>query len=559
MKATILLLIFTIMTTSVTANELFIDYPETLINLEKEGLSFPKWLCSGSHTNNKELYEKCLAYRSIVDSITADLDGIKDSDQSLSVTMAKSHRLFDKKWFYSKNAFYQLVGIVNRLDRLSFAKNTCGETRLIYRLAYKKNNIQSRLPLTFNVVFWNKKIAGCKKFTQLVSQPKVSDLKSIELNMQSVRWPSTIRPDMGGYAEYLLRVFIKAGNHFELGHLENTPDIRDKKQFLNWLKGNLHDLDQGNLKIPNQFLAKKITSVALHGKTRAFNKPFDRYLTEGDFHNIDFKEFRTFKTPFALKRRLNDLSCAGCHQGKSVAGFHFLGKDRNNTSPVNAIVSSQSSHFNKDQDRRLNFLRAVKNSKPLNHFRPFSDRASTEDNGYGAHCSMGIDDSFKAWSCAQGLSCQTYDLPAGAPVGVCYEQERMGVGSPCEVGTYKTHANPHKDRLVDKKNLSCDEGLHCEVSRVGFPGGMCSGKCQGQEHSSCGSIAILYGFNKCLSQNKPFDYCLKNNVRPAALRSCDSRTSCRDDYICAKANGPKGVCIPPYFLFQLRLDGHPSP
>lgn len=30
----------------------------------------------------------------------------------------------------------------------------------------------------------------------------------------------------------------------------------------------------------------------------------------------------------------------------------------------------------------------------------------------------------------------------------------------------------------------------------------------------------------------------------------------RDDYICARTPDGNGACIPPYFLFQLRVDGH---
>jgi hypothetical protein len=42
------------------------------------------------------------------------------------------------------------------------------------------------------------------------------------------------------------------------------------------------------------------------------------------------------------------------------------------------------------------------------------------------------------------------------------------------------------------------------------------------------------------------------------LRSCDASHPCRQDYVCAK--GPKegsGTCVPPYFVYQLRLDGYP--
>jgi hypothetical protein len=89
---------------------------------------------------------------------------------------------------------------------------------------------------------------------------------------------------------------------------------------------------------------------------------------------------------------------------------------------------------------------------------------------------------------------------------------------------------------------------------------MCSRGCVDlQRGETCGSIAILQGFNACLAARKPFTECLRNNVRPAALKSCSETEPCRDDFICARTAEGHGACIPPYFLFQLRVDGHPAP
>jgi hypothetical protein len=58
-----------------------------------------------------------------------------------------------------------------------------------------------------------------------------------------------------------------------------------------------------------------------------------------------------------------------------------------------------------------------------------------------------------------------------------------------------------------------------------------------------------------------FERCIGDNTRAGALRACGFHTPCRDDYVCARiAKGDEhggGVCMPPYFLFQLRVDGHP--
>jgi hypothetical protein len=89
---------------------------------------------------------------------------------------------------------------------------------------------------------------------------------------------------------------------------------------------------------------------------------------------------------------------------------------------------------------------------------------------------------------------------------------------------------------------------------------MCSGNCADLRHGeTCGTIAILQGFNACLAARKPFAACLRENVRPAALKTCSEVEPCRDDFICAQTADGHGACIPPYFLFQLRIDGHPQP
>ena len=41
------------------------------------------------------------------------------------------------------------------------------------------------------------------------------------------------------------------------------------------------------------------------------------------------------------------------------------------------------------------------------------------------------------------------------------------------------------------------------------------------------------------------------------LDTCSPSRFCREDYICARTPSGQGACIPPYFLFQMRVDGHP--
>ncbi|AUX30595.1 uncharacterized protein SOCE836_027040 [Sorangium cellulosum] len=49
-------------------------------------------------------------------------------------------------------------------------------------------------------------------------------------------------------------------------------------------------------------------------------------------------------------------------------------------------------------------------------------------------------------------------------------------------------------------------------------------------------------------------------VYRVGLRSCDMITPCRQNLVCVRNRDPgtrKGACIPPYFVFPLRIDGCP--
>ena len=71
---------------------------------------------------------------------------------------------------------------------------------------------------------------------------------------------------------------------------------------------------------------------------------------------------------------------------------------------------------------------------------------------------------------------------------------------------------------------------------------------------SCGSDNKGTGAS---AKGVSFGDCIKRNSTPAAVRSCDEARPCRDDYVCARSASGTGACMPPYFLFQLRVDGHP--
>ena len=183
---------------------------------------------------------------------------------------------------------------------------------------------------------------------------------------------------------------------------------------------------------------------------------------------------------------------------------------------------------------------------------PFAERPRQDGGGYGAHCGLGDDPTFASWSCNPGLRCSGIEAAPHDPVGQCLP-EVLRVGDACEQGSVAPDENSRRDRMSRVVVQPC-EGAVCNRSSVGFPGGMCTANC-GDAGSACGAIAILDPFNACLAKGASFISCIRGNVRPAGLRGCDAAHPCRDDYVCARA-AVGGVCLPPYFVFQLRVDGH---
>jgi hypothetical protein len=135
-----------------------------------------------------------------------------------------------------------------------------------------------------------------------------------------------------------------------------------------------------------------------------------------------------------FERRLNDMTCAGCHQTRGIGGFHFPGVDWMAAKPDNSTVVPASPHFFGDQIRRRDILISLRDGRVPDYSRGFSSRpqlrgsrelAGTEyDDGWGAHCYLkrpnaaDNDSSFKSWSCAEGLACQAVDK--ASRMGMCF-------------------------------------------------------------------------------------------------------------------------------------------
>ncbi len=139
-----------------------------------------------------------------------------------------------------------------------------------------------------------------------------------------------------------------------------------------------------------------------------------------------------------FQRRLNDVTCSGCHQTRGIGGFHFPGVDWLADKASNSTIVPASPHFVGDQLRRRDILTAFAAGKHPDFSRGFASRPQTRgsrelagteyQDGWGAHCSLQnegsgtADKSFTSWTCAKGLTCQA--AAASSRIGMCFIKTR---------------------------------------------------------------------------------------------------------------------------------------
>lgn len=401
-------------------------------------------------------------------------------------------QLFDRAVLKSPNTRFVLAGIVNRMDRAYVSEDSCGEIRLIYRLARFEtgpdgSKSATRLPMTLNLVMKARdarqtdqsgKQITCAEVARrwldngdwqglIGSQlsPYDAMLDRIETNIQISIAPKSALHDFR--SDYLLKVFKYdvATKQFEESTLENEID-RDRiladdalrREFKAWLLApeNLREFDRGTVLIPERFLAKAAIARTPAGFDASDMQPeFGMMQGEGKDENktepvftdddvvgalmqaaargIDMQNIRSVP---GFQRRLNDITCSGCHQIRSIGGFHFPGVDWLADKPSTIVPASP--HFFGDQLRRRDILTAFADGKRPDFSRGFASRPQTRgsrelagteyQDGWGAHCylqdpgSGSTDKSFTSWTCAKGLACQA--ASASSRIGMCFIKTR---------------------------------------------------------------------------------------------------------------------------------------
>ena len=523
-------------------------------------------------TELRQLHTQSQAWRDVVALVAADVAAVQAADPTAGVGMRYSHRLFDVRWLQSADARLELVAVALRLDRRPFDPSHCGELRAIYRLAYRTvargQATASRLPMTVNAVRYLD--GDCRAIARsrgsdgvamaVANWPRLT-AKAIELNVQTVRWPSTVRPDLGGHAEYALRVLQANGDHLVPSPMENQPDVAKiagdpmlRALLSAWLRlpATPTAIDSGVAMTPQALWATAASSFAPRGLMRGPNRPWQQLLSPADVAILGGGDATLGQTRL---RRLDQHSCTGCHHSKSIAGFHLPGATLAGADLVTGrLAVAFSPHVAAELGRRQAHALALAAGQTPSDARPPPEAPRIADQAqHGDHCGLVLE---KGWQCARGLVCTLVDDPE---VGVCLPAQ-PGIGDPCQPGAVVASKRPGAEKVLNVKTLDCGKG-YCESSRVGFPGGLCAASCSVEAGAAypCAGIPGIVAFNACLARSKAFDTCATTALRPARLRACDASRPCRDDYACMAASTTVSVCMPPYFLQELRLDGHPRP
>ncbi|QJP14441.1 hypothetical protein G3545_12805 [Starkeya sp. ORNL1] len=627
--------------------------PALLAAVEAAGWSLGDVLGTPGAVTTQALAAESPGFRALRDTVAADV-------AELAATMAQdgrplevaprgeTGRVIDMGWFASPIAGFALSGIVNRLDRRDFSNlegmNDCGEVRLLYRLFYRaepgrKGEIRaSRLPVSLNVVFTVPRPQGgdCALVAArwlapqpmptgeafrdwLLAGPLVRSaltLKQIEINAQIVRLPSGQEPGFGGQAAYLMRAFAalpgEGPAQLREKPLENTPDVDRIRQdaalkaaLVDYVKTSLPAIDTGVFHLPDELSAKRAIAFSTFGSARLANHPFTQALEGADLGTHDYAGLGLIRDADGLRERLDNASCAGCHQGGGTAGFHFFGTDNAGaTSDYNRVLQGISPHYHAEQPRRAAYVEAVIAGREPNRFRPLSYAPAADWTAGAPHyvpagtamaCLAGTSGAAFAqgWSCGHGETCQSLsgNSKLGVEIGQCMPARASEVtaGLACLRGEVSSGREPYLDRwreiaqinsFAERPTLSA---YSCRPSRIGVPGGLAYRQCSDPDrafaHIKAGEVPAEVcglaggkGFDRCVATGD-FAACQQQAMVRGMRPACGRDSFCREDYICqslpegldpaGKLGGQSadevGFCSPTYFLFQMRIDGHPDP
>ncbi len=618
-------------------------------------------------TPNARFFSGSSRYAAVVARLEQDFARIeKEFGRPLAVNSKNAYQLeaqgnvprrFDLNWLSSRYAWFELIGVVNRMDRRDFdepERKTCGEVRFIYRLAYTVGGVSSRLPFFFNLIT-RVEAPDCAAYARLwqghtarellpALSPEVLKFEQLELNLQAVRLPSGMEREFGGQAMYLFRIFRKpkvgsGGAALVPVPLENTPDPawysrhpESRERLIEFLESHADELDQGTIRIPDfgaaqaeagSSLQEVALSFSTHGHARLPNRPFRSVLQAAELVGLPYGRMKYIKSPQAALERLEGLSCMGCHQSNGTAGFHLLGFDRPGfTGATNELAVGYSPHFARERARRQEYVAQLQRGAEPVPLRPHPllPPPGTERPERRDFCLKSNAHFEGPVGCASpDEECETFVVNPALEwdVGQCVLKREVFRKNPASLGSgvacmkselrsssdidsaFAPNLRGYTDRVATSSHYGMNPGgfdaenLACRPPSIGVPQGrsfrLCTEREKRLEDLQDGIVprevcAIAGGkaFDECAKGNN-FHNCFDAAITRGMLDTCSADSFCREDYICQKfpaglkiAGDPEGTrvlqrnitrlqqrgvgfCTPNYFLFQMRLDGHPDP
>lgn len=371
--------------------------------LEDGGLSLSRIF--GAPGRNNDALAKTDAWSTLLMTLDADIGQL---DARPGIADSHPRKRFQTSWLKDRHARFELIAAVNRLDRSFLDPTACGEARLVYRLVLEpEGRPPTSLPMTVSVTFPQPKrsssvfgASSCAAVAQswLELPPsgaarvralgalyaRLPDYTKVEINLQTFHSPTkgAIFEDGTGYddhAEYLLRSFDRVGDALVPRPLIGTPRFdlneEEKRALAEWIRASFEAIDTGAWIIPDRFLAKRALSVTPRGFARKPNRVFTSLFGDGSaFADLPYDRGRLVKSPAGLLHRLDQGTCQGCHETRSVAGFHLLGESRAPEARLDAVAVPRSTHLDIELGWRAAMTAAVATDASFDVPRPFADR-----------------------------------------------------------------------------------------------------------------------------------------------------------------------------------------
>ena len=565
-----------------------------LAELEALGLSLHRVL--GATSASAQQLSSMEPYKGVADALSSELMSLASKPRGAKMEYplpndwySRSY-VFNPDWLRSRLTRFELVAVVQRLDKTHQTPRACGETRLVYRLAYTSStNVSSRLPMTMNVVFVNPlgSDGQCRTLAVQWQQRTDSDTAAtyrngplarlgrparIEVNLQSSRVENTNAPIIGGAFPYILKAFDVSTGSATPEALANQPrqdlSAAESAALRADIVSHAREIDTGRYVMPAVWASETATALAPGGMSIARNRPFAALIGKESelLQDLRLPGASMATTPKAFARRLEQLSCSGCHATRSMGGFHVVGREAETASSMRskeAMLSVQvpvSNHFVESIPYRRRALAALVRGQALMESEPFAEHADTTPGKLGAHCGLG-DAGLRGWSCAVGLSCVRI---ADDLVGQCQDASNvMAYGQACISSRINFSTGVQESYSVLGNNST-----RCNTN--GWP----DGNRATNRNVERGTLAVGLGDQTTIAipgiRSEINRYLLQNPgkfLSAIAPRSsmvfvagrCDAETPCRDSYICGRvtdAEKGNGVCLPPYFMPSLQLFGH---